>query len=251
MVDELGRDGAFEGEQNLDSVPANDGVERSEATEPERIKLDDGEYSLDEVRTWKKDTENKSHWQKEYTQRDMSLAEQRKEVEQLYQLKDFFGKNPGALSEYEGLVKKYTQSVNAGGTTNPELETLKQELGSLKESMAVREVEGQISSEVKGLKEKYPNYFKDDPKLEVKLMKHAYDNGIMSMEHAFKSYMFDTVQGEKLSEGIKRGQQAAVKSKNLAQPSGSPAGVKGVNLKGSWSDVGRQIAERYSELEGE
>ena len=53
------------------------------------VKIGDKEYSASEVEEWRKDSENKSNWQKEYTQKSQKLSEESKELERIKAMKNF------------------------------------------------------------------------------------------------------------------------------------------------------------------
>lgn len=241
MVDEMGRE-----------VEGEEGNAGSDLEAPV-YKIGEAEYSADdlpeELKVALKDSANKANWQKEYTQRDMTLAESRKGVERAMQVEKFFQEHPDLYSEFEGMVKK--RAVPADGSANPDFSKFQQELSGIKETLAVKDAEAEISRELGELKSTYKDYFAEDPKLEAAVVKHAYDRQLPSMQDAFKSYMFDTIQGKKLNEGIRRGQEAMKKSRGLAQPSASSAGVRGPNLKGTWNDIGKQITDKYDLTSGE
>jgi hypothetical protein len=219
---------------NIDALPD---------TVPQKYRIGEEEYDEKTLREALEDRKNKSQWQKSYSERDMTLAEERKAVQKARQVEDFLNKYPDAYQEIEGIFKKRTGVVET--QADPRYSQLEQKLSGIEEKFAVKEATAEIDSELKGLREKYPEDFKNNPNLENEVVKFAVDNGIMNIKVAYKAFMFEPIQARAKDEGMVAGKKAAANSRGLAAPSGSRAGAKGVNIKGTWADTAAEMIEKY------
>ena len=243
LEDELGGQQGGEGTEQTPAEGFNQepvGGE-GEGTNPENVfEIDGVQYDAsdrEKVREAFEAFHNKGKWQREYTQRDMTLAEERKSIATARQLEEFLKQNPQAFNEVQGVFKKYTpaQVAQMQSTGNPALERKFEELEF---KLQVKEYEDQIGNEMAQLESKFSQYFKEDPKLKFNVVKYAQDNNISSMDAAFRAVMFDRVQKDQYKTGIQAGRKAGTQTRAFSQPGGSASsgGKKAPSVHGMSDD---------------
>lgn len=231
--------------------------EDQEATEPtgeeletgtaQKYKIGETEYDEDSLKEALEAKQNMEKWQKSYTERDMALAEQRKSLEKTRVLEEFLNKNPDKYTQ----IEKFIREQSGEAQPNEPIQRFESELNSIKEQLAEREAMGEIEKELAGLKASNKEHFDENPNLEKELVKFAYEKQIGDMDSAFKVMMFDKLQTKRLEEGLQRGQNASMKSKSLAQPTGSKQGGKSFDPKSkSYSQIEQMIRNdpRYADM---
>lgn len=224
-----------EGQQGTDEGQgtAPEGVEAIELSEGAKVRLGEKELDYATLQEALKDHENKSNWQREYTQRDMSLAEQRKALAKSAQLEEYLNANPDKYAEVEAIFRKANPVKE---NDNPEIRSMREQLEEVKSTIAVKDELGRIDQEFKEIESNERNkvLFEKNPQLKNEVAKFAYENGIMSIKDAFKAYTYDMIQAVKVEEGMQAGAKAGAKTRTITQPGGSKAGASKPNLKGGY-----------------
>ena len=233
--------------QDMDLGQQDTGLE-SQGTEPEYawdseknvLRYKDKELDAKAFGEVWLDHENKGKWQKEYTQRDMSLKEQARNLNKVKMLDDLLTKHPEAYSEIEAITKRIM-----GGTTGqtqvlpPEFNQALQEMKQLKETVESKEAYAEVRSEMEGVMSQYKNYFDNDPdkndpqkNLRNQVIEYALNNNISNLKTAFRDLMFDKAQEHGLKEGQSKVADATKRRQGLSVPAGSRGGQSKQSLKG-------------------
>jgi FtsZ-binding cell division protein ZapB len=176
----------------------------------------------------------------EYVKKEAQFKEYEQKWAPYKEVDEFATKNP----DWWAQVQKNYQEKISQAQSNPEIAALKNELNELKEfknsltqkeqSQKVQEEDKQLSSEVEQIRKTYSNFDFDAPDqdgftLEMKVLKHAEENGIKSFKTAFRDYCHDQLMSkaeEKGKETISKEVQKRTKLGILGETSKPTKGLK-------------------------
>jgi hypothetical protein len=154
----------------------------------------------------------------EWSKRQQELDERDQKWKPYKEVDEFATKNP----EWWQQVQESYKNKIAGAQSNPELAALKEELAELKKfrdeistdkKVAKEQEEDQkLVGEVDSIRKSYPDIDFDTPdeegsSLEMKVLKHAVDNGMNSFKAAFRDYYHDQL----LAKAEERGKSQVAK----------------------------------------
>jgi hypothetical protein len=87
-VEHMGETGELEFEDDVKDEPETDETEQPKTETPKYV-IDGNEVTEEDIKSWKKDSQNKSEWQKSLTQKNQAVAEEKRTWEtQLSKLKE-------------------------------------------------------------------------------------------------------------------------------------------------------------------
>ena len=183
--------------------------------------------------------------QQEFQARQAEFEKQRQEMEQRLnpyrEVDEYAAKNPDWWAQVQ---EQYKQKL-AGAQTNPEVQQLKAELAELKafrdeyknekQSKQVQEEDSKLGQEIESIRKQYSNIDFETPdeeglNLEMKILKHAQENGLPSFRAAFRDYYHDHLLGRAKEEGKEAISKEVQKRTKLGILSESSKPTKGLKV---------------------
>jgi len=244
------------------SETVEESVETEEATEPtteetseevieavvDGLELDGKNYSLDEIKAWRDDSNNKINWQKSNTEKAQELAKWNKLTDKIKSdeefrnhLKDFYYDDPEAVKAL-GLDSINTEEVAEPAPVDDNVELRLNALEKMEGARLMEQRVDQLDNVLADLEKTNPDYLGDQDKVSEFLdfadtnSEKFVENGMPNLERAFKEWSYGQMQEElnhfkKLDENNKR---------NTGVINTSEAGAKEVkssNKITGWKDV--------------
>lgn len=139
--------------KDQDKIVDNDNPDKNQVIVPDKsvpdndkggmVKIGDKEYSVSDVESWQKDSENKSNWQKELTQKSQRVSDESKELERFRAMRDFID-NPDNKDKADKIDKIVKDELKELPPEN-EFES--------EETKALREKLNTLESQVKNIQD--------------------------------------------------------------------------------------------------
>lgn len=205
------------------------------AVEDDGLRFGEEKLPFDEAKRVFTDFRNDREWKAKNTQEAQRIAAEREQITKARQLEDFLNANPDKYAQVEAILRG--QQANQGHQTEP----WRGEIERLKYEMQVKEDMASVKSEMEALKSAHKEAFEKDKDLEMRVVKHALDNGIRSLRAAYRDMTYDDVQKARLEEGMKKKEEGGVRSKALA-------GVAGSARTGSKLDPSKYSTSEWYEM---
>lgn len=177
------------------------------------------EAPLEKVLQWAQMGYNYPQKAAELNQKEQDFLKRQQEIQELEnkwkpykEVDEYASKNPDWWTQVQ---QSYQQKITAA-ESNPEITQLKQELAELKkfrdelstekQSTKIQEEDKRLAGEVESIRKTYSNIDFDTPdeeglNLEMKVLKHAQENGIPTFRAAFRDYYHDHLLGKAKEEG--------------------------------------------------
>lgn len=214
----------------------------SQSSEPEVYKVNDVEYTLDDITEAIEDRSNKEKWQKTFTERDQQFAEHRKTLESrltselekwktiqqddalMNGLKELLPQDHPLFKDDINKTLSDVENQNTNTTQFEETTESPSDLEALRDEIESLKAERELDQEVVELKSKYPS-LDDDAITEV--MEVATEKGIMNLEDAFKIARFDTAENSAIAKALSAFEKAQ-EMKTIPETDGQQSGEREV-----------------------
>lgn len=158
-------------------------------TESQKYKIDDGEYTIEEIKQWREDALNKQKWQKELTQKSQAIAEYRQwgdwlldsnipveEKRKWFEQK--FPKQAAKIEEQSSTPDDYIKKLEE------KLNSLERKYEQDRQASQTRELQNQLA----GCKDTYKDKWNDDIQELVMSLWVAKPNLYKTISEAAKGY---------------------------------------------------------------
>tara|TARA_R110001592_G_scaffold125105_2_gene334354 strand:- start:1383 stop:2261 length:879 start_codon:yes stop_codon:yes gene_type:complete len=231
-----------------------------QSSEPDVYKVNDVDYSLDDIAEALEARSNKDKWQKTFTERDQQFAEHRKNLnnelekwQTVQQDETLMNGLKELLPEDHPLFKDdLSKTLNSFETQNTDItqpeeitESPNSDLEALRNEIEIMKAEKELDSEIQSLVSKYPT-LDDDALNEV--MTIATEKGIENLEDAFKIARFDTAENSAITKALNAFEEAQ-KMKTIPEADGQQSGEREVPTPklNDQSDLRDYVLNEYSE----
>ena len=231
-----------------------------QSSEPDVYKVNDVDYSLDDIAEALEARSNKDKWQKTFTERDQQFAEHRKNLnnelekwQTVQQDETLMNGLKELLPEDHPLFKDdLSKTLNSFETQNTDItqpkeitESPNSDLEALRDEIEIMKAEKELDSEIQSLVSKYPT-LDDDALNEV--MTIATEKGIENLEDAFKIARFDTAENSAITKALNAFEEAQ-KMKTIPEADGQQSGEREVPTPklNDQSDLRDYVLNEYSE----
>ena len=251
----------------VQSEPKGDveGVDAKASSNTEQeylIEVEGKEYSLDSVLEWKKDSENKSEWNKSNTKKAQSISNASRLLSELddneklrEHIVDFFGDNPDkvgklGLSSKYGLSDDLAQSNESDSPEGTDTHSINEDLTERVNRLEQEKLERSVGDRYDSIVEANPNFFKS-PSDGIEFLDYCenqglYVNGDIDMDRTFKMWSYDRMLDNnnlnaKLNENQQRNEGKVVNSSSV----GAKEMRKNPKITG-YNDITAEDLDAYS-----
>ena len=231
-----------------------------QSSEPDIYKVNDVDYSLDDITEALEARSNKDKWQKTFTERDQQFAEHRKSLTNQLEKWKTVQQDESLMNGLKELLPEdhplfnddVSQTLNSiektQNTDTPQIEEITEspsDLEALRNEVESLKAERELDQEIAELQTKYPS-LDDDALSEV--MTVATEKGIMNLEDAFKIARFDTAENSAITKAVNAFEEAQ-KMKTIPEADGQQSGEKEVPTPklNDQSDLRDYVLNEYSE----